>query len=145
MLMIAKVALGLGASLAVATAYTFHEGVIRVDVDEYRHGGSHVHFWVPATTVSAGLRLTPRHYLSHAAEQARPYLPVLREVAKELEKYPNAELVEVTDSTDHVHIAMVSGKLHVDAVGEDQNVHIVIPAATLRDVADRLEETAPGF
>lgn len=145
MLMIAKVALGLGASLAVATAYTFHEGVIRVDVDESRSGGSHVHLWVPATTVSAGLRLTPKHYLSRAAGQARPYLPVLREVSKELQKYPNAELVEVSDATNHVHIAMVSGKLHVDAVGKGQNVHIVIPAETLCDVADRLEEVAPGI
>ena len=145
MLMIAKVALGLGATLALATAYTFHEGVIRVDVDESRQGGSHVHLWFPATTVSAGLRLTPKHYLSHAAEQARPYLPVLREVAKELHKYPNAEFVDVTDSRDHVHIAMVNGKLHVDAVSDSEDVHIVIPAETLGDVAARLEDAAPGI
>ena len=144
MLIIAKVALGLGATLAVATAYTFREGVIRVDVDESRHGGSHVHFWLPATTVSAGLRLAPKQYLRHAAEQARPFLPALHEVAKELQKYPNVELVDVTDCTDHVRIAMVDGRLHIDAVGDGENVHITVPAATLRDVADRLEDSAPG-
>lgn len=39
MLVLAKVALGLGATLAMTTAYVFHEGVIRVDVDEHRPGG----------------------------------------------------------------------------------------------------------
>lgn len=39
MLVLAKVALGLGATLAMTTAYIFHEGVIRVDVDEHRPGG----------------------------------------------------------------------------------------------------------
>jgi len=72
--------------MAVAGAYTFHEGLIRVDVDENRAGGSHVHFWVPATTVSAGLRLAPRHCLEDAAAKARPFLPMLREIAKELDK-----------------------------------------------------------
>lgn len=145
MLVIAKVALGLGATLAMATAYTFHEGVIRVDVDESRHGGEHVHFWLPATTVSAGLRLTPKHYLERASEHARPYLPLIRVVAKELEKHPNAELVDVVDSEKHVRIAMVEGKLHVDAVGEGDTVHLVIPAETLRDVADRLEDVTPSI
>jgi hypothetical protein len=145
MLIIAKVALGLGATLAMATAYTFHEGVINVDVDESRHGGKHVHFWLPATTVSAGLRLTPKRYLRNASEHVRPYLPLLRVVAKELEKYPNAELVDVTDSEKHVRIAMVNGKLHVDAVGEGDTVHLIIPAETLRDVADRLEDASPSI
>lgn len=36
MLLLAKAALGLGAFVAVAGAYVFHEGVIHVDVDESR-------------------------------------------------------------------------------------------------------------
>ena len=60
MLVLAKVALGLGATLAMTTAYVFHEGVVRVDVDERRPGGSHVHVWVPATAVSAGMRVASR-------------------------------------------------------------------------------------
>src|SRR5271167_4962554 len=98
MLLLAKVALGLGATMVMSTAYVFHDGVIRVDVDENRRDGSHVHFWVPATAVSAGLRVLPKHHLQQAAAQARPYLPLLREISKELKKYPNAELVDVRDS-----------------------------------------------
>jgi len=143
MVFLAKAALGLGATMAVAFACVFREGVIRVDVDE--HVGPHVHFWVPATAVSAGLRLLPRHCLEHAATEARPFLPLLREVSKELEKYPNAEFVEVRDSSDHVRVAMVNGKLEIDAVGDDQVVRVRVPAETIRDVADRLEDPAPGI
>jgi len=131
--------------MAVAGAYTFHEGLIRVDVDENRAGGSHVHFWVPATTVSAGLRLAPRHCLEDAAAKARPFLPMLREIAKELDKHPDAEFVEVQHSSDRVRVAMLNGKLEIDAVGDDQVVHVRVPAETIRDVADRLEDAAPGI
>jgi hypothetical protein len=146
MVFLAKAALGAGAALALTTAYVFHEGVIRVDVDENCRGGSHVHFWVPATAVSGSLRVVPRHYLQHAAEQSRPYLPVLREVAKELERYPSAELVDVRGGDhEHVRISIRNGKLYVDAVDKDQNVHVSVPTETIADVADRLEDVAPGF
>jgi hypothetical protein len=145
MLILAKVALGLGATMAMAGAYVFHEGVIRVDVDERRPGGSHVHFWAPATVVAAGMHFMPKEQLNRATEEARPFLPVMREAVKELEKYPNVELVDVTDKRDRVRVAMVDGKLRIDAVSEDGDVvHLSVPARVLRDVADELEETAPG-
>ncbi len=145
MLVLAKVALGLGATLVMTTAYVFHEGVIRVDVDEHHQGGAHVHFWVPATTVSVGMRLArlaPQHPLEQAAEQTKPYLPVLRTLAKQLQKYPNAEFVEVKDEDQHVHIATVNGKLRIDVLGDDETVHVQVPVETLMDVADRLEDAA---
>ena len=145
MLILAKAALGLGVTMAMAGVYVFHEGVIRVDVDEHRAGGSHVHFWVPATVVAAGMHFMPKDQLNHTTEQVRPLLPALREVAKELEKYPNVELVDVTDSRDHVRVAMMDGKLRIDVGSEDGDVvHLSVPARVLRDVADELEEKAPG-
>jgi hypothetical protein len=144
MIILAKAALGVAGCLALTTAYVFHEGTIRVDVDENHADGAHVHFWVPATVVSAGLHLAPAHCLEQAASQSRRYLPVIREVAKELQKYPNAELVDVRDSTDHVHIAVRGGKLFIDAVSDDNVVHVAVPAEVISDVADRLEAVAPG-
>jgi hypothetical protein len=145
MLILAKTALGVGATLALAGAYVFHEGVIRVDVDEYRPGGSHVHFWVPATTVSAGLRIAPRRRMEQAASQVRPYLPLLRELAKELQRYPNADFVDVTDSENHVRITMRAGRLSIDAATDSEKVHVTVPVETVADVADRLEDAAPGI
>ena len=145
MIVLAKAALLLGAMMAVAGAYVFHEGVIRVDLDENRAGGSHVHVWVPATAVSAGFGLAPRHCMEDAATKARPFLPLLREISKELEKYPNAEFVEVQGLSGRLRVAMVRGKLEIDAVGDDQIVHVRVPAETIRNVADRLEDAAPGI
>ncbi len=143
MLIIAKIALGFGATLAVGGAYVFHEGVINVDVDEFRPGGSHVHVWVPATAVSLGMLVVPRHHLEHAASQVQPYLPVLREVAKELKRFPNAKFVEVQDGTDRVFIGTVDGKIRIDAVNNNETVHLRIPIETVEDVADRLQTDAP--
>jgi len=142
MLVLAKVALGMCATLALAGAYVFHEGVIQVDVDETH--GSHVHFWVPATVVPLGLRVVPGNKLEEAACKVRPYLPVLREVAKELRKYPNADLVDVRDDDQHIKINVRDGKVYIDAVQKDKNVHVSFPAETISDVADRLESVAPG-
>jgi len=145
MLILAKVALGLGVTVAAASAYVFHEGVIRVDVDEQRNGGTHVHFWVPTTVVSTGLHFVPQEKMQSTARNVRPYLPVLREISKELEKYPNAELVNVANGEDHVRIAMNHGKIQIDAVSHEGDVvHVTVPARALRDVADQLEDHAPG-
>lgn len=144
MLLIAKAALGLSATLAVATAYTFHEGVIRVDVDEYRSGGSHVHFWVPATVVGLGMHVAPQHAMEKAARQAREVLPALRIGAKELRNYPDAVLVEVTQAEQHVRVATEHGKLRVDVDGNDEKVHVVLPLETIEDVTGRLEDLNGG-
>jgi hypothetical protein len=87
-------------------------------------------------------RLAPQHPLEQAAEQAKPYLPVLRVLAKELQKYPNAEFIDVTDEEQHVQIATVNGKLRIDVLGDEETVHVQVPVETLMDVADRLEDAS---
>jgi hypothetical protein len=143
MLFLAKAALGLCGTLTLAGVYAFHEGVIRVDVDQNRSDGSHVHVWVPATVVPVGLRVVPRHNLEKAAAQVRPYLPMLREISKELKKYPNAELVDVRDATEHVRISVNDAMLYIDVVSDTDNIHVSFPAETISDVADRFEAIAP--
>ena len=144
MLILAKAALGLCGTMALATVYTFQEGVVRVDVDENFSGGSHVHFWVPAKAVSAGMHVMPRHNLRQAAQQARPYLPLLRQLSKELPKYPNTVFVDVKDNEEHIRIMTVDGKLCIDATQKDELVHVTVPVAVIRDVANNLEEIPTG-
>jgi len=76
-MLLAKIALGLVSTVAFAAIYTFREGVIRVDVDEYRDGGSHVHLWVPAAAVPIALRCAPRQHLENAAENIEPWIPTI--------------------------------------------------------------------
>ncbi len=98
------------------TAYSFHEGLdICSEVDENRQRP------VLARSISSG----PRLPLSLPARSTSPLATsrgirtavctCVSATTKELEKYPNAELVDVTDNTDHVCAAIVNGKLRIDA------------------------------
>ncbi len=144
MMLLAKAARGLGGALVMASAYTFHEGVIRVDVDEYREGGSHVHLWVPAAVVPMTMHFVPRHHLRDAAQHAQEFLPAAHALFKELKKFPDAEFVEVKDDGQHVQIRTRGGKLQIDVEAPDQHVHLLVPLSAVDDVVGQLEASAPG-
>ena len=144
MMLLAKAALGFTGTLFVAGAYTFHEGVIRIDVDEHREGGSHVHMWVPAAAVPMAMHLVPREHLRNASEHSREFLPIARAFLNGLKKYPDAQLVDVMDGEQHVQIGTHQGKLQIDVVAPDQNVHLLCPLSTLDDVTSQLELNEPG-
>ena len=144
MMLLAKAALGLGGTIVLAGAYTFHEGVIRVDVDEFRSGGSHVHMWVPAAAVPMAMHLVPAQHMRHASQQAREALPILHAVIKELKKYPDAEFVEVTGKDQHIRVRTHEGKLQIDVDTPDEKVHVLCPLSTIDDVTIQLEEHTSG-
>jgi hypothetical protein len=144
MMLLAKVALGLGGTLVMASAYTFHEGVIRVDVDEHCAGGEHIHVWVPATIVPLALHLAPRKDMHQVAQQAAPFIPTLRALTKELEKYPDVNFVEVEEPGQYVRIQKHKGKLQIDVHDSEDNVHIVCPLVVIQDLADQLESHQPA-
>jgi hypothetical protein len=143
MILLAKAALGVSGALLAAGAYTFHEGVIRVDVDEFRGGGSHVHLWVPAAVVPMAMHFVPKHHLCDAANRARDFLPVAHALFKELKNFPDAEFVEVKDDEQHVQIRTHEGKLQIDVDAPDEKVHLLVPLSTVDDVVGQLEDSAP--
>jgi hypothetical protein len=143
-MLLAKIALGLASTVALAAIYTFREGVIRVDVEEFRGGGSHVHVWIPAAVVPVALRCAPKERLRDAAEKITPWIPTIRQLAEELQNYPEANLVEVVDGTDHVQIRTHGGKLQIDVNEPGESVHVAFPIATLEEIAGQLTENIPG-
>lgn len=144
MMLLAKAALGVGGALVAMGAYTFHEGVIRMDVDEFRAGGSHIHMWVPAAMVPMAMHFVPKHHLCDAASQAREFLPVAHALFKELKKFPDAEFVDVRDGEQHAQIRTHEGKLQIDVDDPDEKVHVLVPLSTVDDVVGQLEDNAPG-
>jgi hypothetical protein len=144
MMLLAKAALGLGGTIVLAGAYTMREGVIRIDVDEFRSGGSHVHMWVPAAAVPMAMHLVPDRHWRHASEQACEAMPILHAVIKELKKYPDADFVEVIDHDQHVRVRTHDGKLQVDVDTPDEKVHVLCPLSTIEDVTTQLEEHGPA-
>src|SRR5216684_445590 len=143
MVLLAKAALGVTGTLFVAGAYTFHEGVIRIDVDEHRAGGSHVHMWVPAAAVPMAMHLVPQKHLREAAKYSREALPIAHAIVKQLKRYPNVDLVEVVHGKQHVQIRTHDGKLQIDVQAPDEQVHLLVPLSTLDDVTRQLEDSAP--
>jgi len=144
MMLLAKAALGLGGTIVVAGAYTMREGVIRIDVDEYRSGGSHVHMWVPAAAVPMAMHFVPSNHMRHASEQAREALPILHAIVKELKKYPDADFVEIDDNHEHVRMRTHGGKLQIDVDAPDEKVHVLCPLSAIEDVTRQLEERGPA-
>ena len=138
-MILAKLALGAVGTLAFVTVYTFREGTIRVDVDEHRSGGSHIHFWVPATVVPAALHFVPDDKLQEAADRAHEALPIVRIVAEELEKYPNADFVQVDSESEHVKVSVHGGKIYIDVKDGNDDVHVAVPVATIQDVVENLD------
>jgi hypothetical protein len=141
-MLLAKVALGCAGTLLLAGAYTFREGIMSVQEDCAQ--GHHVHVWLPAAVVPMALHVVPAHYTEHAAAQVAPFLPTIRALAKELKRYPNAELVEVRDSEQHVRVRTNDGKLLIDVDSPEENVHVVCPLATIEDVSRELTALAPA-
>jgi hypothetical protein len=144
-MVLAKVALGFCGALLLAGAYSFHDGVVRVDVDENHNNGTHVHVWAPAAIVPTALYFVPRQQFRNAAREMGPWLPTLRVLTKELEKYAEAQLVEVRDANDHVRVGVHRGKLVIDVESREENVHVSCPIVIMREVGNALEADAPGI
>jgi hypothetical protein len=144
-MVLAKVALGFCGALVLAGAYSFHDGVVRVDVDENHSKGTHLHVWAPALIVPTAMYFVPRQHVRDAAKGMEPWLPTIRVLTKELEKYPEAQLVEVRDSNDHVRVGVHRGKLFVDVESSDEKVHVSCPLIVIREVGNALEADAPGI
>ena len=133
----AKIAFGLVGTVAVAGAYTFHEGV--VSVEQKGSDGKHVHVWIPAAVVPLAVRAVPAHYVQPHMRNAEEWLPVLHALSKELRHYPEVDFVDVQDYREHVHIRTHNGKLLVDVTGDDEDVHVAVPLVTLDEVVAAIE------
>ena len=144
MLMLAKIGLGICGTVALAASYTFHEGVIRVSVDEHRPNGDHVHVVVPAALVPVAMRFAPRHAMEDAARQAGPWMSTVQQAAKELRKYPDAELVEVRSPNEHVVIRTQNGTLLVDVESANETVHVACPLATIEHISEEIADSRPS-
>jgi len=143
-MLLAKAALTVGGTFVLAGAYTMRDGVIRIDVDEYRTGGSHVHMWVPAAALPMALHFVPDKHLRHASEHVREAMPILHAIVKELKKYPDTEFVEVDDYDEHVRVRTQGGRLQIDVDAPDQKVHVLCPLSTIEDVTIQLEQRGPA-
>ena len=145
MVLLAKLALGFTGTLAMATVYTFRDGVVNVEVEQHGPDGTNVHVWAPAAVVPMVLHFVPNQKLGEAHEKVAEFLPTIRTLTKELKNYPNAEFVDVRDGKDHVRVSVHNGKVIVDVKNPDERVHVVCPLAMIEDVTSELAWPTTGI
>ena len=136
----AMVLLGTGVALAAAVAST---GVVTVDVREEGPSGTRLLVPVPALLLDLGLGVAdlavPREELARIRAEVRPYAPGIHDLARELERCPDATLVEVTSERESVRVTKRDATFVVDVDSPDGQVRVVLPARTLTRVARFLE------
>jgi len=138
--MIGKILLG----MTLTTAVVMKDGVIEVNVQEKHPDGSHVHLFVPATFATWGVHLAPAERLREHLRDCREHLALAHVALREMEKLPDAVLVEVESVAEHVHVATRSGSFVVDVDDPGETVHITLPIRAARKVVEDLEAEAPA-
>ena len=144
MMILAKFAVGAATTLALATVYTFREGIVRVDVDEFEEGGAHVHVWAPASVVPLALHFVPDRKLAKLYDHAGEWAPIAHIAAQEMRRYPNSTFVEVQDGREHVRVGTAGAKVEVEVEGPEENVHVAVPLAMIDDVVTEIAERRPA-
>jgi hypothetical protein len=90
------------------------------------------------------MHFVPKRHMEHAAEHAAEWVPTFHTLLKELDKYPEAEFVNVQQGDQHVQVRTHNGKLQIDVDDPNEKVHILCPLSTLDDVASEVTSNAPG-
>lgn len=130
------VVLGTGAALAATVMAT---GFVTVSVQEDGPDGDRVFVPVPAIALDLGLGIAsmvmPPDERARMREELAPFAPALREVARELERIPDATLVEVVSDRESVRVVKRGDGFVIDVDSPDGTVRVALPAATFSKVA----------
>ena len=141
--MFAKLMTGALYTTLIGGAMLFHEGAIKVDVQEKREGGDHVFVIAPATILTWGVNLVPQDKLPRLPRQAREALPAIQAGAAELERLPDFILVDVQERDEHVKVQKIGGNLVVDVDSPRETVHVSVPLRAARKAIEDFVARAP--
>lgn len=124
-------------------AVAYSGGVVKVDVEEKKPGGTHIFLPLPANAVSLGLRFVPEKHLNHIPPQARQWMPAVKIAAEELERCPDGPLVLVDTADEKVSIVKRGGSLVIDVDTKQESVHLSFPLSLAISLANQIEEGGP--
>jgi hypothetical protein len=89
------------------------------------------------------LEFVPDAKLQEAAEEARPWLPVIEAVSEELARCPDGPLVEVVSPHEKVSIVKQGDSLIIDVDDANETVHISVPLKVVGIVARQIGRVPP--
>jgi hypothetical protein len=131
-------------SVGVALAATVvHSGMVTVQVHEAGPQGTHVFVPVPAAAVDLGLGIAsfalPAEERARIEEQIAPYRPALAAMVRELERCPDATLVDLQSDRQTVRVVKRGERFVIDVDAPDGQVHVAVPAHTVSKIAGFLD------
>lgn len=129
--------------VTVAGMVVMKDGLIEVNVQEKHPGGSHIHIFLPATVATWGAHMVPEDRIKNHLRHQRENLALARVVLNEMEKLPDAVLVEVESPKEQVHVAIRNGSFIVDVNDPNDTVHLRLPIRAARKVVEDLESDSP--
>lgn len=123
-----------------------NSSVLLVDVDE-GETGTRIMIPVPLAVAQVALAFAPDHIKRlEVPEEASRYLPYLDRIVGELERIPDALLVDVEDGTDHVQLYKEGDTIRVRVrERSDTRVDVNVPLAMVRAVVDAYDAEGGYF
>jgi hypothetical protein len=120
-------------TVGLGAANVIGQGMVRIQVDSGGLDGNQFDLAVPAALIDVALRLAPVHLVEDEMpiEEIRPYLQVMDELSRQIERLPDAVFLEVTDSDQRVRIEKRNGRFVIDVTGSDERVHLSVPVSTV--------------
>jgi hypothetical protein len=143
MILLGKIALGIAGTAVAGAGLLWSEGLVHVNVLQKGAERHHVHVIAPAMLVPIGMHFVPSAQLAEAAEEIRPWLPVIRETLKQLQQIEDLPFVEVSEPGQHVRISKSGGSIVVDVESEEESVHISTPIRAMSSAVEELAAAAP--
>ncbi len=122
-----------------AAIVTYTAGAVRVSVVGKGPQGDHVNVIVPAVLVPVALGFVPAQSFKVKDAETRKWLPLLKAVSQELERCPDATLVEVKSPNEHITIVKRSNNLAIDVDDREETVHVSFSVGVLHCVINKLE------
>lgn len=130
-------------TLLVAGAFVYDMGAVQVSVQGKKPGGENIHLILPAAALPVALEFVPDENLQEAAEEVRPWLPVIEAATEELSRCPDGPLVEVTSPHEKVSIVKRGGSLVIDVDEANETVHVSVPLNVVAVVAKQIGGVPP--
>jgi hypothetical protein len=136
----------LGVALSVGAYYAWaSNGTLIVDVHEKGFGGDQVHIEMPGALLPITMAMIPDHCFMmdvDDADEFHRYMPMLKEVWRELELVPDAVLVSVETPDEVVLIEKKGEYFLIDVDSRHESVRLSIPVKAMGSVIKKMERAS---
>ena len=121
----------------VALAYS--TGTVTVDVDDGQ--GTDFTLPLPAGLIPMALRFLPDEVCRELEREVKPSWEAVRAAVDEMNRIPDAVLVQVESGRDHVRVVKEDGRIVVRVWSDEEHVNVAVPLHMVSSVVNQVEKT----